>query len=89
MLIRVTCSAIYSNSGVILSSILFLTVDRASLDLGKVMSTLGLLVYIFSFSIEYSNNAIEGLNKIFVMQKRIMEAVTKPFEELHADENLN
>ena len=50
-LINFACKAIYVNSGVILSSILFLTVDRTSLELGKVMSTLSLLGYIFGYSI--------------------------------------
>ena len=80
--IKVTCSAIYFNSGVILSTLLFLTVDKKSLSLAKVFSTLGLLAYIFSFSILFSNYAIEALNSLKVFQDRIEEAVTRPFEAI-------
>ena len=59
--IRNICSAIYFNSGVILSTVLFLLLDKKSLDLGSVFSTLTLLGYIFNFSVYYSNWAIEAL----------------------------
>ena len=79
--IKNICSAIYFNSGVILSTLLFLLVDRSLLDLGKVFSTLSMLGYIFNFSVNFSNLAIEALNAIQVFQDRIDEAITKPFEE--------
>lgn len=69
--IKNICSAIYFNSGVILSSLLFLLVDKNSLDLGSVFSTLALLGYIFNFSVYYSNWAIEALNSLQVFYKRI------------------
>jgi hypothetical protein len=79
--IRIICSAVYFNSGVILSTILFLMVDRNLLNLGKVFSTLALLGYIFNFSILFSNYAIEALNSIQIFLKRIDESIAKPFEE--------
>ena len=59
--IRNICAAIYFNSGIIISASLFLLVDKSTLELGKVFSTLALLGYIFNFSILYSNYAIEAL----------------------------
>lgn len=79
--IRLICSAIYFNSGVILSTLLFLLVDKETLDLGKVFSTLTLLGYIFNFSVLFSNYAIEALNSLQIFLKRIDEAITTPFEE--------
>ena len=64
-------SAIYYNAGVIISAFVFLLADKDTLELGKVFSTLALLGYIFNFSILYSNYAIESLNSLSVLDKRI------------------
>ena len=72
------CSAIYFNAGVIISALVFLIVDKDSLELGKVFSTLALLGYIFNFSICYSNYAIESLYALQVFNKRIEDVITSP-----------
>jgi hypothetical protein len=77
--IKNVCGAIYFNSGVILSTMLFLLVDRSTLQLGRVFSTLALLGYIFNFSVNYSNLAIEALYSINVFLKRMDEAICLPF----------
>lgn len=64
-------SAIYYNAGVIISAFVFLLVDKETLELGKVFSTLALLGYIFNFSIVNSNYAIESLYALSVLNKRI------------------
>ena len=51
--------------------------DKSTLDLGKVFSTLALLGYIFNFSILYSNYAIESLFAMTVFNKRVEEIVTR------------
>ena len=56
---------------------MFLLVDKSTLDLGKVFSTLALLGYIFNFSILYSNYAIESLFAMTVFNKRVEEIVTR------------
>jgi len=56
--IKVVCSAIYFNAGVILAGAIFMVVDSNALELGKVFSTLSLLGYIFNFSVLYSNYAV-------------------------------
>ena len=69
--IKKCCCAIYYNAGVIISALVFLLADKDTLKLGKVFSTLALLGYIFNFSILYSNFAIESLNSLSVLDKRI------------------
>lgn len=81
--IKNVCAAIYFNSGVILSSLVFLLADSETLELGKVFSTLALLGYIFNFSILYSNYAIESLYSLSVLMKRIDMVITGPFEDGH------
>ena len=49
--------------------------DPATLELGKVFSTIALLGYVFNFSVLYSNYAIEALNTIIVFNKRIDQIV--------------
>ena len=75
--IKSICNAIYFNSGVIISALVFLLADKNTLELGKVFSTLALLGYIFNFSILYSNYAIESLYSLSVFNKRIEEVITK------------
>jgi len=58
-----------------------LLVERDTLELGKVFSTLSMLGYIFNFSVNFSNLAIEALNSIQVFLDRIDEAITQPFEK--------
>jgi hypothetical protein len=69
--IKQICSAIYFNAGVIISSIIFIFADPATLELGKVFSTIALLGYVFNFSVFYSNYALEALNSIVVFNRRI------------------
>ena len=69
--IKMCTSAIYYNAGVIISAFVFLLADKETLELGKVFSTLALLGYIFNFSILYSNYAIESLNSLAVLDRRI------------------
>lgn len=69
--IKQVCSALYFNSGVIISSIIFLFADPKTLELGKVFSTIALLGYVFNFSVLYSNYAIEALYTIIVFNKRV------------------
>lgn len=69
--IKQICSALYFNAGVIMSSIIFIFADPATLDLGKVFSTIALLGYIFNFSVLYSNYAIEALYTIVVFNQRV------------------
>jgi hypothetical protein len=76
--IKNICSSIYFNAGVIISSMVFLLVDKNTLELGKVFSTLALLGYIFNFSILYSNYAIEALYALKVFSTRIEEAISGP-----------
>ena len=78
--IKVVCSAIYFNAGVILSGAIFMIVDAEALELGKVFSTLSLLGYIFNFSVLYSNYAVEALFQLNVFYERIELAITKPYE---------
>ena len=78
--IKNICSAIYFNAGVIISALVFLLVDKESLELGKVFSTLALLGYIFNFSICYSNYAIESLYALSVFNKRIETVITEPLD---------
>ena len=73
--IRNICAAIYSNSAILISSMIFLFADKQSLELGKVFSTLALLGYIFNFSVLYSNYAIEAVYTLKVFDKRITEIV--------------
>ena len=75
--IKSVCNSIYFNAGVMISALVFLLVDRNSLELGKVFSTLALLGYIFNFSILYSNHAIEALYSLSVFNKRVKEVITK------------
>lgn len=72
------CGAIYYNAGAIISAFLFLLADKESLELGKVLSTLALLGYIFNFSIVYSNFAIESLYALSVFNQRVEEVITGP-----------
>ena len=69
--VKQVCSAIYFNAGVIISSIIFMFADPATLELGKVFSTIALLGYIFNFSVLYSNFALEAIYTIVVFNKRI------------------
>ena len=69
--IKQVCSALYFNSGVIISSIIFIFADPKTLELGKVFSTIALLGYVFNFSVLYSNYAIEALYTIIVFNKRV------------------
>jgi len=69
--IKQICSALYFNAGVIISSIIFIFADPATLELGKVFSTMALLGYVFNFSVLYSNYAIEALYTIVVFNQRI------------------
>lgn len=78
--IRIITSSLYFNSGIILSTILFLMVDKNLLELGKVFSTLSLLGYIFNFSILFSNFAIEALASLDIFYKRVEKAITIPYE---------
>ena len=78
--IKNICSAIYFNAGVIISALVFLLVDKDSLQLGKVFSTLALLGYIFNFSICYSNYAIESLYALSVFNKRVEDVITGPLD---------
>jgi hypothetical protein len=73
--IKQICSAIYFNAGTIISSIIFMAADPATLELGKVFSTIALLGYIFNFSVLYSNYAIEALYTITVFNKRVDEII--------------
>jgi ATP-binding cassette subfamily C (CFTR/MRP) protein 4 len=75
--IKNICAAIYFNAGIIISALVFLLVDKSTLDLGKVFSTLALLGYIFNFSILYSNYAIESLFAMSVFNRRVEEIVTQ------------
>ena len=75
--IKNICAAIYFNAGIIISALVFLLVDKSTLDLGKVFSTLALLGYIFNFRILYSNYAIESLFAMTVFNKRVEDIVTK------------
>ena len=84
--IKNVCSAIYFNAGVIISALVFLFVDKDSLELGKVFSTLALLGYIFNFSICYSNYAIESLYALSVFNQRIENVITTP---LSSKDNLS
>jgi hypothetical protein len=69
--IKQVCSSLYFNSGVIISSIIFIFADPNTLELGKVFSTIALLGYVFNFSVLYSNYAIEALYTIIVFNKRV------------------
>ena len=69
--IKQVCSAIYFNAGVIISSIIFIFADPATLELGKVFSTIALLGYVFNFSVLFSNYAIEAMYTIAVFNKRV------------------
>ena len=69
--IKNICSALYFNAGIVISAMVFILVDKQTLDLGKVFSTLALLGYIFNFSICYSNYAIESLYALSVLNQRI------------------
>ena len=69
--IKQICSALYFNAGVIISSMVFILADPATLELGKVFSTIALLGYVFNFSVLYSNYAIEALYTIKVFNKRV------------------
>jgi hypothetical protein len=64
--IKQICSALYFNAGVIISAIIFSCADPATLELGKVFSTIALLGYVFNFSVLYSNYAIEAMYTIVV-----------------------
>lgn len=79
--IRIISSSLYFNSGIILSTALFLSVDRDILELGKVFSTLALLGYVFNFSVLFSNYAIEALNLLWVFFGRVEMAITRPFQD--------
>ncbi len=79
--IKNICGAIYQNAGVLISSMIFLFVDKEKLELGKVFSTLALLGYIFNFSILYSNYAIEAVYSLKVFNKRIKEVIDSSFEK--------
>lgn len=79
--IKNICGAIYFNAGIIISALVFLLVDKAMLDLGKVFSTLALLSHIFNFSIMYSNLAIEQLFNLRVFNRRIEEVITTTFDD--------
>jgi hypothetical protein len=79
--IKNICSSIYFNAGVIISAMIFMIVDKSTLDLGKVFSTLALLGYIFNFSICYSNYAIESLYTLKVFNQRIEDVITGPIEK--------
>ena len=79
--IKNICSSIYFNAGVLISAMIFLIVDKHTLDLGKVFSTLALLGYIFNFSICYSNYAIESLYALSVFNKRIQDVITGPLSK--------
>lgn len=65
------CTALYFNAGVIMSSAIFIFADPATLELGKVFSTIALLGYVFNFSVLYSNYALEALYTIVTFNKRI------------------
>lgn len=54
--------------------------DPATLQLGKVFTTIALMGYIFNFSVLYSNYAIEALNTISVFNKRIDKIVLQTKE---------
>ena len=69
--IKIISGSLYFNSGIILSTILFLMVDRNTLELGKVFSTLALLGYISNFSILFSNYAVEALMSLNIFFKRM------------------
>lgn len=79
--IRNILAAIYSNSSVLISSLIFLFADKNSLELGNVFSTLAMLGYIFNFSILYSNYALEALYSIKVFDKRITEVIEGAFKK--------
>ena len=69
--IKQICNSLYVNSGVIMSSAIFLFADPKTLDLGKVFSTIALLGYVFNFSVLFSNFALEALYTIVVFNKRV------------------
>ena len=73
--IKQICSALYFNAGVIISSLIFIFADPATLELGKVFSTIALLGYVFNFSVLYSNYAIEAIYSIKVFNKRVDQVV--------------
>jgi hypothetical protein len=79
--IKVICGAIYTNAGILISSLIFIFTDKSQLELGKVFTTLALLGYIFNFSILYSNYAIEAVYSIKVFNKRIREVIDSSFEK--------
>jgi ABC-type bacteriocin/lantibiotic exporter with double-glycine peptidase domain len=80
--IRIVSGSLYFNSGIILSTVLFLMVDRNMLELGKVFSTLSLLAYIFNFSILFSNYAVEALMSLNIFFSRVESSISKPFEQV-------
>ena len=86
--IKNVCGAIYFNAGVIISALVFLIVDKDSLELGKVFSTLALLGYIFNFSICYSNYAIESLYALSVYNQRIENIITGPLMKKEHQSNI-
>lgn len=75
--IKQICSALYINAGVIISSLIFIFADPATLELGKVFSTIALLGYVFNFSVLYSNYAVEALYSLIVFNKRVDQVVIK------------
>lgn len=77
VIIKQICSALYFNAGVIISSLIFIFADPATLELGKVFSTIALLGYVFNFSVLYSNYAIEALYSLIVFNKRVDQVVVQ------------
>lgn len=69
------CSAIYENTSILISSMIFLMADKSTLEIGKVFSTLALLGYIFNFSVIISNQALESVYTLKVFDKRVREVV--------------
>lgn len=73
--IKNICTAIYANTSILISSMIFLMADKSTLEIGKVFSTLALLGYIFNYSVIISNQALESLYTLRVFDRRIKDVI--------------